>query len=431
VDEGWPPIRNADPLIEKKDRWAGTPPAGRFNQGASMASQDVVQSVTPSRGSLFYDPKVRGIFFQIVVFILLFAFVYWIVGNTIDNLKRSNVSSGFGFLSGRSGFDISDSLIAYSSDATYGRALIVGLLNTLIVAITGVITATLLGFVIGVGRLSQNWLIRKICTVYVEIFRNIPPLLVIFFWYFGVLSVLPLPKESIELPFDSFLNSRGFYFPRAVWGEGAWLIPLALLLAIAMAWFVARRARQRQMATGQQFPVFWTCLALIVGLPLLAFAASGFPLTLDYPKLGAFNLSGGFQVKPEFLSLYLALSFYTASFIAEIVRAGIMGVSKGQTEASYALGLRSGQALRLVVIPQAMRIVIPPLTSQYLNLTKNSSLAIAIGYPDLVAIGGTILNQTGQAIEIVAIWMVIYLGLSLVTSGFMNWFNAKMALVER
>ncbi len=209
------------------------------------------------------------------------------------------------------------------------------------------------------------------------------------------------------------------------------MIPVALLIAIAMAIFVAKRAHQRQMSTGQQFPVFWTSLALIVGLPLLAFAASGFPLTLDFPKASTFNLTGGFQVKPEFLSLYLALSFYTAAFIAEIVRAGIVGVSKGQTEAAAALGVRPGPTLRLVVIPQAMRIVIPPLTSQYLNLTKNSSLAIAIGYPDLVAIGGTILNQTGQAIEIVAIWMVVYLGLSLLTSAFMNWFNARMALVER
>jgi general L-amino acid transport system permease protein len=396
-----------------------------------MASQDIAQSAKPGRGSLLYDPKVRGIFFQIVVFLLLFAFIYWIVGNTVENLRRSNIASGFGFLRGRSGFDISDSLLPYSSDSTYGRALLVGFVNTVIVAVCGIITATLLGFLVGIGRLSHNWLIRKISTIYVEIFRNIPPLLVIFFWYFGVLSVLPLPRDSIELPFGSFLNSRGFYFPQMIWGEGAWLIPIALLIAIGMTWFVARRAYQRQMSTGQQFPVFWTGLGLIVGLPLLAFMAAGFPLTLDFPKQSTFNLTGGFQVKPEFLSLYLALSFYTASFIAEIVRAGIMGVGKGQTEAAHALGLRKGSTLRLVVIPQAMRIVIPPLTSQYLNLTKNSSLAIAIGYPDLVAIGGTILNQTGQAIEIVAIWMVVYLGLSLITSAFMNWFNARMALVER
>ena len=396
-----------------------------------MATHDIARDERPSGSSILYDPKVRGIVFQVLVCVLLVAFIYWIIGNTVDNLRRSNIASGFGFLNGRAGFDISDSLLAYSSDSTYGRALLVGLLNTVIVALAGIVTATILGLIVGIGRLSHNWLIRKISTVYVEIFRNIPPLLVIFFWYFGVLSVLPLPRESIELPFGSYLNSRGFYFPRAVWGEGAWLIPLALVIGVAMAWFVARRAHQRQAATGQQFPVFWTGVALILGLPLLAFFAAGAPLTLDFPQLSTFNLMGGFQIKPEFLSLYLALSFYTAAFIAEIVRAGILGVSKGQTEAAYALGLRPRQTLRLVVLPQAMRIVIPPLTSQYLNLTKNSSLAIAIGYPDLVAIGGTILNQTGQSIEIVAIWMVIYLGLSLVTAAFMNWFNARMALVER
>jgi general L-amino acid transport system permease protein len=395
-----------------------------------MASQEILRE-EPSRGSFINDPKVRGMVFQAVVVIVLVALVWWIVQNTIDNLTRLRIASGFGFLRGRAGFDISDSAIAYSSDSTYGRAIVVGFINTLIVAATGIVTATIIGFILGVGRLSHNWLIRKICMVYVEVFRNIPPLLVIFFWYSGVLSVLPPPRESINLPFSSFLNQRGFYFPRAVWGEGSWLILVALLLGIAMAWFVARKARQRQMATGQQFPVFWTSAALIIGLPLLAYALSGFPLSFDYPKQSTFNLTGGFQVKPEFLSLYLALSFYTAAFIAEIVRAGIMGVNKGQTEAAGALGLRPGSILRLVVIPQAMRIVIPPLTSQYLNLTKNSSLAIAIGYPDLTATTGTVLNQTGQAIECVLIMMVVYLALSLLTSAVMNVVNARMALVER
>ena len=395
-----------------------------------MASQDVLRE-EPSRGSFINDPKIRGIFFQVLVVVLLVAGVWWIAHNVIDNLTRLHIASGFGFLKGRAGFDISESAIAYSSDSTYGRAILVVLINTLIVAIVGIITATIIGFVIGIGRLSQNWLIRKICTVYVEVFRNIPPLLVIFFWYSGVLAVLPAPRDSIGLPFGSFLNQRGFYFPRAGWGDGAWLIFVALLVGIAMAWFVARKARQRQMATGQQFPVFWTSAALIVGLPLLAYALSGFPLSFDYPKQSTFNLTGGFQVRPEFLSLYLALSCYTAAFIAEIVRAGIRGVSAGQTEAAGALGLRSGSILRLVVVPQAMRIVIPPLTSQYLNLTKNSSLAIAIGYPDLTATAGTVLNQTGQAVEGVVIMMVIYLAISLLTSLVMNWFNAKMALVER
>jgi general L-amino acid transport system permease protein len=396
-----------------------------------MAVQHVSGAEEPAKASLIYDPRIRSIFFQVVLVLVLIFGVWWIVDNTIVNLRRSNISTGFGFLRGRAGFDISDSLIQYSSDSTYGRAILVGFWNTVIVAVAGIITATLLGFIIGVGRLSRNWLLRKIAMVYVETFRNIPPLLVIFFWYLGVLSVLPAPRDSIVLPFGSYLNSRGFYFPRFIWGEGSWLILAGLIVGIGLSWFVARRARARQMATGQQFPVFRASLALIVGFPLLGFVLAGFPLTIDFPKAGTFNLTGGFNVKPEFLSLYLALSFYTAAFIAEIVRAGILGISKGQSEAAAALGLRPATALRLVIIPQALRIVIPPLTSQYLNLTKNSSLAVAIGYPDLYAIGGTILNQTGQAIEIVVIFMVIYLSISLLTSLFMNWFNAKMALKER
>jgi general L-amino acid transport system permease protein len=381
--------------------------------------------------SLFYDPKVRGIVSQVILAILMVALVYWILGNTAENLRRANIASGFGFLNGRAGFDIAQTPIQYSSDSTYMRALYVGMINTVIVAAVGILTALVLGFVVGVARLSGNWLIRSIATVYVEIFRNIPPLLQIFFWYFGVLSVLPQPRESIAIPGGAFLNSRGFFFPRFIFGEGSGLMLIALATALALTLFVWGMARKRQQETGQQFPVFWTGLGLLVGLPLLAFFLSGMPVTMEFPKLSTFNLSGGTQVKPEFLSLYLALSVYTASYIAEIVRSGILGVAKGQTEASQAVGLSRGQLLRLVVIPQAMRIIIPPLTSQFLNLTKNSSLAIAIGYPDLVAVGGTILNQTGQAVEIVAVWMVVYLGISIITSLFMNWFNAKMALVER
>ncbi|MBV2142758.1 amino acid ABC transporter permease [Falsochrobactrum sp. TDYN1] len=397
-----------------------------------MASFSVREKRHNSSGTSFlYDPRVRGIFYQVLVFVAVVAVIYWIVDNTITNLQRASIASGFDFLNGRAGFDVSQSLISYSSDSTYGRAILVGLLNTLYVAVLGIITASIIGFLVGIGRLSKNWLIRKICMVYVEIFRNIPPLLVIFFWYFGVLSVLPQARESLALPFGGFLNNRGFFFPAPIWGEGAWLIPVALLLGMAAAFMIARWARRRRMATGQPFHTVQVTIALIVGLPLLALIATGFPVSFDFPTLGTFNLTGGSQVKPEFLALFLALSFYTAAFIAETVRAGVLGVSKGQTEAAYALGLRSGTTMRLVIVPQALRIIIPPLSSQYLNLTKNSSLAIAIGYPDLVAIGGTILNQTGQSVEVVAIWMVIYLGISLITSGLMNWFNAKMALVER
>ncbi|UXN60549.1 amino acid ABC transporter permease [Phyllobacterium zundukense] len=398
-----------------------------------MASQDITPVVKDSaKVSLLNDPKFRGYIFQAVAVLVIAGLVYWMVNNTITNLQRANLASGFGFLDGRSGFDISSSpYLAYSSDSTYLQALWVGILNTLTVAFAGIITATIIGFIIGIGRLSHNWLIRKICTVYVEVFRNVPPLLVIFFWYSGVLSVLPQARQSISLPFNMFLNNRGFFFPAPVFGEGAWLAGVGLLVGIVGTFLVRRWAYKRQMATGQQFPVGWTALGLIVGLPLLALAIKGFPLSFDYPVLGAFNLRGGSQVGPEFMSLYLALSFYTASFIAEIVRAGIRGVGKGQSEAAHALGLRAGPTTRLVVVPQAMRIIIPPLTSQYLNLTKNSSLAVAIGYPDLVAVGGTILNQTNRSIEVVTIWLVVYLSISVLTSLFMNWFNAKMALVER
>jgi len=393
-------------------------------------SQHVIRD-EPARVPLIYNPRVRGIVFQVLLVALLALGVWWIVDNTVENLRRSNISTGFAFLRGRAGFDISDRLIEYTSDSSFGRALLVGIANTLVVAAAGIVTATILGFLIGVGRLSNNWLIRKLATVYVEVFRNIPPLLVILFWYQGVLAVLPSVRDSLSLPFGSYLNNRGFYFPRFVWGEGTGLILAGLLAGVALSWYVARRARARQMATGERFPVLWTSVALIVGLPLLAFFVSGMPVSVDYPQKGTFNLTGGTNIKPEFLSLYLALSFYTASFIAEIVRAGIMGVPRGQTEAFSALGIRSRDGMRLVVIPQALRIIIPPLTSQYLNLTKNSSLAVAIGYPDLYAIGGTILNQTGQAIEVVVIFMVVYLSISILTSLFMNWFNAKMALKER
>ncbi|MBR0555739.1 amino acid ABC transporter permease [Ciceribacter sp. L1K23] len=395
---------------------------------------DHALSAPAERGTLssyIYNPTVRAIFFQILTALLTVIFVIWVTGNTAENLARSGTASGFDFLDSRAGFDIGQSMIEYSSDSTYGRALLVGFLNTILVAVTGIITATIVGFIIGIGRLSGNWLIARLCTVYVEVFRNIPVLLVIFFWYSGVLSTLPQVRESLELPFGMFLNNRGLAIPKPSWGDGSIVLPIAFGVAIVAAIVMARWAKARQAATGQQFPVGWASLGLIVGLPVLAFAAVGWPLSFSFPELGRFNLTGGAVLGPEFVALYLALSFYTASFIAETIRAGIRGVAKGQSEASAALGLQPSQATRLVVVPQAMRIIIPPLTSQYLNLTKNSSLAAAIGFPDLVATGGTTLNQTGQAVEVVSIWMVVYLSISLATSVFMNWFNARMALVER
>lgn len=384
-----------------------------------------------SNSSWMNDPKVRGYIYQVITVLVLAIAVTWITLNTIENLRRANIASGYGFLNGRAGFDLGQSLIAYTSDSTYGRALVVGFMNTLLVAITGIITATIVGFLVGIGRLSHNWLIAKLCMVYVEVFRNIPPLLVIFFWYSGVLAVLPQPRESLHLPFDMFLNNRGLAFPRPVFDSGAQFIFYALVIGIVISFLVGRYAHKRQMETGQRFPLLWTVLGLVIGLPLIAYFVTGMPVSFDIPVAGKFNLTGGSVVGPEFLSLFLALSFYTAAFIAEIVRAGIRGVSKGQSEAAHALGVRPGLTTRLVVVPQAMRIIIPPLTSQYLNLTKNSSLAIAIGYADLVAVGGTILNQTGQSVEVVSIWLIVYLSLSIATSLFMNWFNARMALVER
>ncbi|MCM2432328.1 amino acid ABC transporter permease [Agrobacterium rosae] len=396
--------------------------------GNALQSQP---SSAKSATSIIYDPKARSIFYQVVTVLLLVLFVWMIASNTVHNLQRANISSGFGFLNGRAGFDIGQSLIAYSNDSTFGRALVVGILNTLQVAFLGIITASIVGFIVGIARLSNNWLVSKLAQAYVEIFRNIPPLLVIFFWYKGVITILPQARDSLQLPLGTVLNNRGFFYPKQVWGEGSWLIPVAFLVGIVITYFVYRWAKARQMKTGQPFRTGIVGTAIIIGLPVLAFFAMGAPLTFDYPVAGRFNLSGGSVIAPEFLSLYLSLSFYTASFIAEIVRGGIKAVAKGQTEAASALGMRGNNITRLIVVPQAMRIIIPPLTSQYLNLTKNSSLAVAVGFSDLVAVGGTILNQTGQAVEVVAIWLVVYLSLSLTTALVMNWFNAKMALVER
>lgn len=381
--------------------------------------------------SLLYNPEVRQFFYQAVTVVFIVWLIWYASTNAVQNLARANMTAGFGFLNGRAGFDLAQTPIAYSSDSTYARALVLGLINTLIVAAFGIVTATIVGLLVGIGRLSNNWLIARLSTIYVEVFRNIPPLLVIFFWYKGVLSLLPEVKQALSLPLSVYVSNRGIYMPAPMFGEGFWLVLAALAVGIIGAIIYTRWANSKQLATGIRPPVLWINLALIIGLPVLAFLALGMPMTFDVPVLGKFNMSGGTVVGPEFLSLYMALSFYTAAFIAEIVRAGIRGVATGQSEAAHALGVRPGLTTRLVVLPQALRIIIPPLTSQYLNLTKNSSLAVAIGYADLVAVGGTILNQTGHSIEIIAIWMLIYVSISLITSLFMNWFNAKMALVER
>ena len=380
----------------------------------------------------FYRPEVRQLVYQAALVVaLVFAF-WWVANNVAVNLRRQNIASGFDFLGRTAGFDVSQSLIEYSNSSSYGRAFLVGLLNTLLVAGLGIIFATIIGVIVGIARLSSNWLIARLATVYVEVLRNLPLLLQLFFWYFAVLKGLPGPRQSYTLPGGGFFNVRGLYLPAPVPQPGFGLVAGALLLGVIGAVGVAVWARRRQMDTGQPFPVLRAALALVVGLPLIVFLAAGMPMTVQYPELKGFNFQGGIVVLPELMALLLGLSFYTASFIAEIVRSGILGVPKGQTEAASALGLTRARSLRLVILPQAMRIIIPPLTSQYLNLTKNSSLAVAIGYPDFVSVfTGTVLNQTGQAIEVILMTMGVFLTISLVTSLLMNWFNQRMALVER
>jgi general L-amino acid transport system permease protein len=396
----------------------------------------VSTSIRPSRaGALtgfLYRPEVRQAVYQVLLLAAIAFAAWWVVDNVSENLRRQNIAAGFEFLGRTSGFDVSQSLIEYSNASTYGRAFWVGLLNTLLVAGLGIVAATVIGFVVGIARLSPNWLIARLATAYVEVVRNVPLLLQLFFWYFAVLKNLPSPRQSYVLPGGVYFNVRGVYLPAPVLQPGFGAVAIAFGVGVLIAIGLWLWARRRQALTGQRFPVFRASLLAVVGLPLFAYFATGSPLGLDYPVLKGFNFHGGIAVLPELMALLLGLSIYTASFIAEIVRAGIQGVPKGQTEAAQAIGLSSGQTLRLVVIPQAARIIIPPLTSQYLNLTKNSSLAVAIGYPDFVSVfTGTVLNQTGQAVEVILMTMGVFLTLSLLTSLFMNWFNRRMALVER
>jgi general L-amino acid transport system permease protein len=385
------------------------------------------------RVAFYNDPKVRSAIYQVVLCAVVVLLVYGATTNAIDHLQRARIASGFGFWHTTAGFDISQTLIEYSAQAsTYGRAFWVGLLNTLLVAGLGIVFATVLGFIIGISRLSKNWLLAKAAGGYVEIIRNLPLLLQLLFWYNAVLKALPEMRESIVIPGGAFLNNRGLFLPQPLFHPGFVAVEIALVVGIAGAVGFHIWARRRQEQSGAQAPVFLVAVGLIVGLPLIVAMLTGFPVHFEFPKAGRFNITGGVEVLPEFAALLFGLSIYTAAFIAEVVRAGILAVSHGQVEAAYSLGMRPRPTLRLIVVPQAMRVIIPPLTSQYLNLTKNSSLAVAIGYPDLVQVfTGTVLNQTGQAVEVVAITMLVYLVISLATSLLMNLYNARMALVER
>jgi general L-amino acid transport system permease protein len=413
----------------------------------------------PPRVAFRNNPKVRAAFYQIALLVVLLACCYLFVVNARANLAAQGFGSGFGFLGNTAGFGINQTLIAYSETDTYGRVFLVGLLNTLLVAAVGIVFATILGFIIGIARLSPNWLVARLAGGYVELIRNLPLLFQILFWYLAVLGALPGPRDSIGLglkplltriadgtrwlgletlaqwwqgladwigPPEIYLSNRGMIVPRPLFGDGSEFVVGAFVLAILAAIALRVWARRRLDATGKAFPVVWTSIALIVGLPLAVLLALGVPITLEQPQLRGFNFVGGVRLIPEFVALLVALVTYTAAFIAEVVRAGILAIPRGQSEAATALGLRRGAMLRLIIVPQALRVIVPPLTNQYLNLTKNSSLATAIGYPDLFALfAGTVLNQTHQAIETIAITMAVYLLISLITSFLMNLYNAR------
>ncbi|WP_421355440.1 amino acid ABC transporter permease [Pseudocitrobacter faecalis] len=385
------------------------------------------------KGALsFSNPTVRAWLFQIIAVVTLVAIAIYLIHNTITNLNNRGITSGFAFLDRSAGFGIVQHLIDYQQGDTYGRVFLVGLLNTLLVSALCIIFASILGFFLGLARLSDNWLLRKLSTIYIETFRNIPPLLQIFFWYFAVLRNLPGPRQAVNAFDLLFLSNRGLYIPAPQLGEGLLAFLAAIIVAIAVSIGLYRYNTLRQIKTGQLRRTWPAALALIIGLPLLAHAFFGAALHWDVPELRGFNFRGGMALIPELAALTLALSVYTSAFIAEIIRAGIQAVPYGQHEAARSLGLPNPVTLRQVIIPQALRVIIPPLTSQYLNIVKNSSLAAAIGYPDMVSLfAGTVLNQTGQAIETIAITMSVYLIISLTISLLMNLYNRRIALVER
>ncbi len=381
--------------------------------------------------SFWYDPDKRALIYQVITLGLFALLSYYLISNTLSNLERQSIATGFGFIQKEASFEIGESLISYSAADTYGRALVVGAINTLLVSFIGIVLTVLLGTILGVARLSTNWLVSKIAAIYIEVFQDVPVLLQLFFWYAFFYEMLPSPRQALN-PFEGvFLCNRGLILtvPAAhpVYGYMA----LALFAAVAIIIVLKKWARNRQAQTGRHFPVARVGMAILIGLPLITWALGGAPTQMSVPELVGFNFRGGMSVSPEFTALLLGLVLYTAAFVAEVVRAGIQAVSKGQTEAAKAIGLKPGQILNLVILPQALRVIIPPLTSQMLNLTKNSSLAVAIGYPDFVSVAGTTINQTGQAIEGVMLIMAVYLIFSLSTSAFMNWYNKKMKLVER
>ena len=384
----------------------------------------------PRRRLNWNDPGVRSVVYQVFALAAVAWAVWFLVSNTLHNLSVRNIATGFGFLSREAGFAIGETPIAYSPSNDYGRAILVGLLNTLRVAVIGIVLATILGTLIGIGRLSKNWLVAKITSVYVEVMRNVPLLLQLFFWYALITENMPGPRQAHNPLPGVFISNRGLKVPSLEGNSLDWMLA-GLGLAIVAIIFLGHYGKKRHEATGQMFPLGRWAVGLLIGLPIVGWLVSGASLTLQMPELKGFNFAGGLTLSPEFAALLAGLVIYTSAFIAEVVRSGIQAVNNGQWEAAGSLGLPRGKVLRLVILPQALRVIIPPMTSQYLNLTKNSSLAVAIGYPDIVSVVNTTLNQTGQAIEGILIIMGAYLTVSLSISIFMNWYNKRIALVER
>jgi general L-amino acid transport system permease protein len=394
-------------------------------------AQPASPTLPPRRGLSWTDPRLRAVLYQILAVAAVGGLAWYLVSNTLANLAARNIATGFDFLQRQAGFAIGERLIPYEASDTYFRALIVGLLNTLRVTAAGIILATILGTIIGIARLSSNWLLAKLAAGYVEIFRNLPLLLQLFFWYALITETLPGPREALRLAPGFFASNRGVKIPvpaeSAAYDWAAGGFALAVILSVLLHFW----SRRRREAGRGYVPIGWLSLALLIVLPLVGWLISGTALAWDVPRLQGFNFVGGATLSPEFTALLAGLVIYTAAFIAEIVRSGILAVARGQREAAQALALNERQTMSLVVLPQALRIIVPPLTSQYLAITKNSSLAVAIGYPDLVSVAGTTLNQTGQAIEGVAIIMLVFLTISLSIALFMNWYNKRIALVER
>lgn len=389
-------------------------------------------AIKPTGGlfDFWFDARIRGIIIQVLLALALIWVGWAAYNNMVANMSARGLVFGYDYLDRQANFAIGEALIPYTSTDSYRQALLVGLLNTIRVAVVGIVLATLLGVVLGVARLSPNPLLSNLVAAYVEVVRNTPLLLQLFFWY-AVILALPGPRQAANPVPGVYVSNRGAIVPWIVWDDRLVWVLLAIVVAIVAMVFVNRWAAARQAETGERKPVWPINMGLLVGLPVLVALGLGWPITFTFPQLMGLNFRGGITLSPEFAALLTGLVLYTAAFIAEIVRAGIQAVSKGQWEASRALGLPAGRIMRLIILPQALRVIIPPLTSQFLNLTKNSSLAVAIGYPDLVHVSNTTMNQTGKAVEAISIFMGIYLALSLATSGFMNWYNGRVALKER